>query len=85
MAIFTTEGRKALKEGVITWDQAAWEYKIYQIQRLSEVGNNGKTFSANFARIPDDLKENLSPKQLAELTDAFYKAYGDGKNARETV
>ena len=85
MAIFTTEGRKAFKEGVITWDQAAWEYKIRQTQRLSKVGNNGNTFSANFARIPDDLKETLSPKQLAELTDAFYKAYGDGKNARETV
>lgn len=85
MAIFTTEGRKALKEGVITWDQATWEYKIRQTQRLSEAGKYNDTFSVNFVRIPDDLKETLSPKQLAELTDAFYKAYSDGKNARETV
>lgn len=85
IAILTSEGRKALKEGSLTWEEAAWEYKVCQIQKLSEIGKYNDMFSINFARIPDDLKEKLSSRELAELTDAFYKAYSDGKNAKETV
>ena len=47
-----------------------------------EVGKFDDTFRANYKRIPLTLKEKLTPSELAELTEAFYECYGDGKNER---
>lgn len=38
-------------------------------------------FQANLDRVPEALVEKLTAAELAELVDAIYKAYSDGKNA----
>lgn len=81
MKILTTEGKKAVKTGNITTEELGMMYKIEQVKKNCKIGQYNDTFLKNYNRIPDELKEKLSPNELAELTDAFYKCYGDGKNA----
>lgn len=75
------EGREALKNGEFTAEEIAGMYKLQKVREACKIGSCGDTFRANYSRIPDSLKEKLSPQELAELTEAFYKCYGDGKNA----
>lgn len=56
-------------------------YKLSQVKKCSVIGTCTDTFRANYARIPDDLKDELTPDQLGRLVDSFYRCYGDGKNA----
>ena len=58
-------------------------YKLEQAKKSCKIGKYHDTFAANYSRIPDGLKEKLTPQELAELVEAFYKCYGDGKNAEE--
>lgn len=81
MSILTREGREAVKIGEITlWDLGRM-YKLEQVKKSSQIGKNPDTFRASYDRIPEDLKEKLSPEELASLVDAFYQCYGDGKAA----
>lgn len=82
MAILTREGREAVKAGEITLEELGQMYKLEQVKKCSKIGSCGDTFLANYDRIPDDLKDELTPDQLGHLTDAFYQCYGDGKNER---
>ena len=75
------EGREALKNGYFTDNEIADMYKLQKTKEACKIGSCGDTFRANYGRIPDSLKEKLSPQELAELTEAFYECYGDGKNA----
>lgn len=83
MGILTREGREAVKHGDITLEELGAMYKLKQVQKCSKIGTFGDTFHANYDRIPDNLKESLSPEDLGSLVDAFYQCYGDGKNAQK--
>lgn len=82
MAILTREGREAVKAGEITLEELGQMYKMEQVKKCSKIGSCGDTFRANYNRIPDDLKDELTPDQLGRLVDSFYQCYGDGKNER---
>ena len=79
--ILTREALEAIAEGEMTWEEAGNAYKYREVSRLSEIGQNGDLFAANYNRIPDKLKQELTTKDLAELVMAFYQCYGDGKAA----
>lgn len=81
MQILTKEGRESVKSGDITTQELGEMYKLEQVKKACKIGKYHDTFTANYSRIPDGLKEKLTPEELAELTMAFYKCYGDGKNA----
>lgn len=83
MSILTKEGREALRKGMFTAEEIGAMYKLEQVKKACKIGKYHDTFAANYSRIPDGLKEKLTPQELAELTVAFYKCYGDGKNAKE--
>lgn len=82
MEILTREGREAVKSGEITLAELGQMYKMEQVKKCSKIGSCGDAFRASYGRIPDDLKDELTPDQLGRLTDAFYECYGDGKNER---
>lgn len=80
MEILTKEGRDAVRAGEITTKELGEMYKLEQVKKASKIGNYGTTFQANYTRIPENLKEKLTPEELGQLVDAFYECYGDGKN-----
>lgn len=80
LSVLTVEGKKAVKEGFVAMEEVASLYKREQIKKLSKIGKFAGAFNANYDRIPVNLKDKLTPKELGELVDAFYKCYGDGKN-----
>lgn len=80
MKILTREGREAVKSGGITLQELGQMYKFEQVKKNSKIGRCGDTFRANYDRIPEDLKDQLTPNQLGRLTDAFYECYGEGKS-----
>lgn len=82
MGILTREGREAVKNGDITMEELGEMYKLDQVKKCSKIGTCGDTFRASYDRIPDSLKESLSPEDLGSLVDAFYQCYGDGKSAQ---
>lgn len=75
------EGREALRNGEFTDEEIGEMYKLQKVREACKIGSCGDTFRANYGRIPDSLKEKLTPEELAELVEAFYQCYGDGKNA----
>lgn len=79
MSILTREGQEAVKTGEITEKELGEMYKLEQVKRSCKIGSFSETFHSNYNRIPDGLKEKLTPQELAELVEAFYKCYGDGK------
>lgn len=81
MSILTADGREAVGSGEMTLEEVGEMYKLQQVKQLSRIGSCGDTFAVNYNRIPEGLQDKLSPKELAELTDAFYACYSDGKNA----
>lgn len=83
MSILTKEGLEAVNAGEISIEELGEMYKLEQVKKACKIGKYHDTFAANYSRIPDGLKEKLTPQELAELTVAFYKCYGDGKNAKE--
>ena len=80
--ILTREGREAVKAGEITVEELGQMYKLEQVKKCSKIGSCGDTFRANYDRIPDDLKDELTPDQLGRLVDSFYQCYGDGKSEK---
>lgn len=79
MEILTEEGKKAVKDGLISTEELAELYKIKQVKKHSKIGKFPDSFSESYKWIPDDLKEQLTPEQLGRLADAFYHCYGAGK------
>ena len=80
-SIFTKEMTKSIKSGEMSVSDAVAMSKYQKVVRLSKIGRFGDTFRANYKRIPEHLVEKLSAEELAELVDAFYQCYSDGKNA----
>ena len=81
--VLTKEAVKMIKEGEMTWEEAAEIYKLQQVKKFSKIGKFTDTFAVNYNRIPDPAKDKLSPEELAALTDAFYYCFGEGKNSKE--
>lgn len=81
--VLTKEAVKMIKEGEMTWEEAAEIYKLQQVKKFSKIGKFTDTFAVNYNRIPETIKEKLSAEELAALTDAFYNCYGEGKNSKE--
>ena len=82
MSSLTSEGKHAVKSGDITTNELGEIYKLEMVKRLSKIGRNGSTFSSCYKWIPDELKDELSPENLAKLTDCFYNCYSAGKNQK---
>lgn len=79
MKILTAEGRKAVKDGLISTEELADMYKLEQIRSSSKIGRFHDSFSKSYKWIPDDLKDQLTPEQLGRLVDAFYACHGCGE------
>jgi hypothetical protein len=67
MSILTKEGREEVKNGGITVEELGEMYKLEQVKKACKIGKCRDTFAANYSRIPDSLKEKLTPQELAEL------------------
>lgn len=65
----------------LTDDELLAIKKHQKVRKLSKCGEFTETFLCNYVRIPENLREKLSPEDLASLVDAFYKCYSDGKNS----
>lgn len=81
MSILTKDGKEAVKNGDITLEELGEMYKLEMVKRSSKIGSMQSTFSESYKWIPDDLKSELAPEELAELTDRFYDCYSAGKSA----
>ena len=82
MSILTKDGKDAVKNGDITTEELGEMYKLQMVKRSSKIGNMQLTFSESYKWIPEDLKAELSPEQLAKLTDQFYDCYSAGKSEK---
>lgn len=81
MSILTEDGKKSVEDGELSLMEVAEMYKYEQIRKFSKIGSFGDTFRANIKRVPQNIYEKLSPEEIAQLVDAFYKCYGDGKKS----
>ena len=79
MSILTKEGRQAVQSGDITLDELGQMYKLEMVKRSSKIGDMPDTFRQCYKWIPDKLKDELTPADLANLTDEFYDCYSNGK------
>lgn len=70
-----------LLDGILTLEDVMHEKKLADVRKMSKIGEFGDMFQANLDRVPEALVEKLTAAELAELVDAIYKAYSDGKNA----
>lgn len=82
MSILTADGKNAVRNGDITLEELGEIYKLEMVKKASKIGSMQSTFSECYKWIPDDLKAELSPKYLAELTDRFYDCYSAGRAAK---
>lgn len=78
--ILTREAQESVQNGDLTlFDLIAMD-KYQKVKHLSKIGSLLDTFSENYNRIPERLQAKLSALDLADLVDAFYQCYSDGKN-----
>lgn len=80
-SIFTGEITKSIKSGEMTVSDAVSMSKYQKVKKMSKIGCFGDTFRTNYSRIPESLIDKLTAEETAELVDAFYQCYSDGKNA----
>ena len=80
-SIFTNEMTEAIKSGEMTLSDALEMDKYQKVIKISKIGCFRDTFRANYRRIPESLIDKLTAEETAELVDAFYQCYSDGKNA----
>ena len=78
--ILTDEGREAVKDGLISTEELGTMYKLEMVRKSSKTGKYGETLNANYNHVPDCIKDDLSPEQIAAVVDALYDAYSAGKN-----
>lgn len=81
MSILTKEGCQAVGNGEITLEELGQMYKLELVKRSSKIGRFPDTFQESYKWIPEDLRIQLAPNQLAALVDSFHECYGAGKNA----
>lgn len=81
--ILTREAQESVQNGDLTLSDLIAMDKYQKVKCLSKIGNMQDTFSASYNRIPEGLQSKLSAAELAELVDAFYQCYSDGKNTKK--
>lgn len=81
MGILTEEGRQVVDDVDTTLDELGRMYKVELVKKLSKISRFPDTFRESYKWIPEELREQLSPEQLAALVDSFHECYGAGKNA----
>lgn len=74
----TSEGRAALIDGDLTWEEAAASYKVDVARSKSKIGAFGGTFSTVLDEVPESVFNALTGEQLGELIDALKGAYDKG-------
>ena len=74
----TSEGRAALIDGDLTWEEAAASYKVDVARSKSKIGAFGETFSTVLDEVPESVFNALTGEQLAEVIDALKGAYDKG-------
>ena len=74
----TSDGRAALLDGELSWEEAFDEWKIARVKHLSKWGGYPDTFRANWERIPAAIVETASAEALAVLVDSIKECYDDG-------
>lgn len=74
----TAEGREALAEGEMTWNEADASYKFQTVKQLSRWGVFGDTFAALWGMIPEEVEETCSVEALTELINNIKATYDDG-------
>lgn len=77
MSILSREGKAAVKSGEISLEELGRLYKISLVKKCSAIGTCTVTFRENYGRIPNSLKDELTPDQLGKLVDCFYLCYND--------
>lgn len=82
MSILTEDGKKAVKSGDISTQELGEMYKLEMVKKASKIGIFQDTFRESYKWIPDNLKEILSPEDLASLVDKFYDCYSAGKSLK---
>lgn len=63
-------------------EEVAAMYKLEKVRKISKIGSYGSTFNANFDRVPKSIFNKCTVDEIAQLVDAFYQCYSDGKNAK---
>lgn len=79
MSILTAEGKRAVKAGEIATEELGEMYKLEMVKRASQFKRNQELFWVNYNRIQKEIANKLSPEDIANLVDAFYQCYRDGK------
>lgn len=74
----TPEGRAALIDGDVSWEEATSFYKVAIAKRKCSIGAFGDTFSAILDSVPESVFNALTGEQLGELIDALKGAYDKG-------
>lgn len=74
----TSEGRAALIDGDLTWEEAAASYKVDVAKSRSSIGRFVSTFSAVLDEVPESVFNALTGEQLAEVIDALKATYDKG-------
>lgn len=82
LSVLTSDAKKSIASGHLTWKEAGEMYKLYKAKQHSVIGSMSDTFYANYNRIPEGICDKLPPEEIAALVDAFYKCYSDG-NSRQ--
>ena len=84
LEVLTSEGREAVKNGEMTMEEVASEYKCSKVKKCARCGSFAATFENNFYRIPLELREKLTSEELGALADAFCDCYNDGRENPKT-
>lgn len=85
MSILTNDGVKAVEAGDITLKEVGEMYKLKLVRSFCKCGKFGDTFRANLSRVADNIYDKLPPADIAQLIDAFYKCYEDGKMQSDRI
>lgn len=78
--ILGESGKEALKDGSLSMDELSAMYKLEMVKEKSVIGDCPDTFRRNYDRIPNAIKEKLSPEEIASLVDEFYRCYNEKKD-----
>ena len=56
--------------------------KYNKVQKTSKVGKYPKTFETCFEMIPEEIRNKLNYKQLAQMIDIIHDSFENGANAQ---
>lgn len=82
-SIFSDEVTTSLKNGDLSLSNVFAMAKYQRVKKCSKIGAFDDTFRACYDRIPSAWAGKLSVQDLADLVDAFYDCYSDGKRRGE--